>query len=93
MDDLRSRINVPIMLLHECSITSSKNEMSKEYRDDLIGFHQERAESYFSKQIAKSKAIHKYEDIKFHLILFPVPNKQIIVDAFTENVSLFKAQA
>ena len=93
LDDLRSRINVPIMLLHQCSITSSRSEMSKAYKDELIEFHQERAEAYFSKQIAKSSDVYKYESVKFHLILFPVPNKQIIVDSFTKNMNFLKAQA
>lgn len=72
IDEIRSRIHVPIMLLHQCSITSGKSEMSKAYKDELIEFHQERAESYFSKQIGQSSVVYKYEDINFHLILFPV---------------------
>ncbi|OLP44551.1 hypothetical protein BJF95_08550 [Rhizobium oryziradicis] len=93
IDELRSRIHVPIMLLHECSITSGKTEMSKAYKDELIEHHRERAEAYFSKQIGKSSGVYKYKEIKFHLILFPVPDKQIIVDAFTKNVSFYKEQA
>ncbi len=90
IDKLKSRIHVPILVIHECEITFDETELTFQYRQKLIDFHQERAEAYFTKQMAKSHTLHKYDDITFHAILVPVPNKKLIVDAFTQHVALFK---
>ncbi|WP_234843235.1 DUF1837 domain-containing protein [Sinorhizobium meliloti] len=90
IDKLKSRIHVPILVIHECEITFDETELTIQYRQKLIDFHQERAEAYFTKQMAKSHTLHKYHDITFHAILVPVPNKKLIVDAFTQHVALFK---
>jgi hypothetical protein len=44
----------------------------------------------FKKQIGKMHSIFKYSDIQFHLILFPVPNKDTIVDAFLEEANHYR---
>lgn len=90
IDKLKSRIHVPILVVHECVITSAASDVTMQYRQEMIEFHQERAEVYFSKQLAKSHTLYKYDDINFHAILVPVPNKKLIVDAFTKRVALFK---
>lgn len=93
IDYLKPKLHIPILLLHECKITASNNELTQGYRDEVIKFHQERAESYFQKQINKvEKSIFKYSEIHFHLILFPVPSKQPIVDSFVQNVVHYKNQ-
>jgi hypothetical protein len=93
LDIIKSRIHVPILILHECDTTSTTSEICAEYRDKMVEFHQDRAEAYFTKQLARSSEIFKYDQIKFHIILFPVPKKKIIVDAFLANVSFYKGQA
>lgn len=92
IDNLKSRIHIPILLLHECPTTANAESLTEAYKAELCAFHKERAESYFSKQIAKSGDIHKYDDINFHLILFPVPSKKMIVDAFIDAVAFYKGQ-
>ena len=92
IDNLKSKIHIPILLLHECSITSDTTELSDAYKAEVIAFHKDRANAYFLKQIAKSGAVHKYKDINFHIILFPVPNKKKIVDTFVKAVSFYKGQ-
>ncbi|WP_159831847.1 DUF1837 domain-containing protein, partial [Novosphingobium sp. TCA1] len=93
IDHLKPRIHVPILLLHQCADTAACAELSDEYKKQILTHHIDRAESYFSKQLAGSAHVHKYNDIKFHLILFPVPDKKMIVDAFVGAVSYFKGAA
>ncbi len=90
IDDLKSKIHVPILLLHECDLTSTASEISPEYTQALITYHKERALAYFTKQIELLGSIHKYALLTFHLILFPVPKKQPIVDKFVSQVKLYR---
>ncbi|GHB40074.1 hypothetical protein GCM10007094_31700 [Pseudovibrio japonicus] len=93
IDQLKPRIHIPILVLHECSTTSHANELTDTYKADIAAFHKGRADAYFIKQKAKSGQVHKYEDLNFHIILFPVPNKKKIVDAFVKAVAFYKEQA
>ncbi|WP_156101807.1 HamA C-terminal domain-containing protein [Tepidicaulis marinus] len=92
IDNLKSKIHIPILLLHECPITSNTKDLTDAYKIEIATFHKNRADAYFLRQIAKSKSVHKYDDLNFHLILFPVPNKKKIVDAFVQAVAFYKGQ-
>lgn len=92
IDTIKHKINIPILLLHECAITKSQSEMSQDYKADISNYHTERATSYFKKQLKKINQLHKYNEIKFHIILFPVPCKKTIVDKFLSNVKHYKEQ-
>ncbi|AVR69856.1 TPA: DUF1837 domain-containing protein [Pseudomonas aeruginosa] len=93
IDSLKSKINIPILLLHECEVTAVAHSADDEYKEKIISYHLGRAKSYFEKQIESlSSAIAYYEKIKFHVILFPVPSKSIIVDKFVEGVAYYKGQ-
>lgn len=85
IDKIKPILHIPIILLHECEITASSNEMSEDYKAQIIAKHKERAESYFAKQIEKCKDVAKYSEIKFHMILFPVPCKETVVDKFIKR--------
>jgi hypothetical protein len=92
IDKLKPKLHIPILLLHECSKTKDCTELTDNYKNNIIAYHKDRAQSYFSKQISKIGTIHKYSDITFHLILFPVPDKKEIVDKFIFNVEHYKNQ-
>ncbi|CAA7617096.1 conserved hypothetical protein [Magnetospirillum sp. UT-4] len=92
IDNLKPKIHIPILILHECATTSGTKDLTDAYKAEIIAFHKERAEAYYLKQIAKSGGIHKYSDITFHIILFPVPSKTKIVDAFVQVVAFYKGQ-
>lgn len=93
LDEIKSKIHIPIFILHECEITKKSTSNSKQYKDDVMSMHADRATAYFDKQIKKlSATYHKYADIKFHIILFPVPDKQAIVDKFISNVEHMRDQ-
>lgn len=93
IDDLKPKLHIPILLLHQCEITKSFKEMSDEYKGQIIKYHKNRAQAYFTKQISKlSESINKYSSISFHLILFPVPDKETIVEKFIKTVEFYKGQ-
>jgi len=92
IDALKPKIHIPILLLHECSITSGASDLTDAFKDEIIAFHEDRAVAYFQKQNAHSGSVHKYDDLHFHIILFPVPSKEVIVEAFTKTVAFYKGQ-
>lgn len=92
IDEIKSRINIPILLLHECSTTAAAQGLSDAYRAEIAEFHKDRATAYFTKQLAQKGKVHKYDDVRFHIILFPVPSKKKIVDAFVDVVTFYKGQ-
>ena len=92
IDNLKSKIHIPILLLHECPSTAATGELSDTYKNSISTFHKKRAEKYFTKQLAKSGDIKRYTDINFHIILFPVPNKKTIVDKFVHAVEFYKGE-
>jgi len=91
-DLLKPILHVPILLLHECEITKKHNSLTEQYKSEIIKYHKQRAESYFKKHLKKCNKIFKYSEIKFHIILFPVPDKNKIVDKFVSNVEHYKNQ-
>lgn len=92
IDNLKSKIRIPILILHECKLTADETEMSEEYKSEISGLHKGRAEAYFKKQYSKGSSLHNYGKVNFHLILFPVPSKERIVKAFVNAVAFYKGQ-
>lgn len=91
IDTLKPRIRVPILLLHECSITADASDLTEEYLDAISEFHRARAKSYFTKQNRKlSRSVHKYNELHFYLILFPVPEKKRLVDSFVRTTGFYQ---
>ena len=92
IDHIKSKIHVPILLLHECSITASAKEMDGSYRASVRKYHLERATEYFKRQIeALSGTVTKYSEVKFHIILFPVPDRGKLIEQFSKEVGFYKA--
>lgn len=93
MDTIKPKLHIPILLLHECSITNETTSLTREYKDEILLFHKDRAQAYFQKQLSKfGESLWKYSEINFHIILFPVPSKKLIVDKFIANVEFYKNQ-
>ena len=91
IDHIRAILNIPILLLHECSITNVATHLTDEYIEQIKEFHKDRATQYFKKQIKKCTNVDKYSEIKFHIILFPVPHKQKIVDKFKNKTNVYRS--
>lgn len=85
-DRLKPKLHIPIFILHECDIVAGKNDFDDGLRDELIEHHKERANVFFKKQIEQLQSITKYDQISFTLILFPVPNKEDILDRYISRV-------
>ncbi|WP_210494324.1 HamA C-terminal domain-containing protein [Pantoea ananatis] len=92
IDNIKQKINIPILIIHECNITSKAACISEEYKKEIIDFHKERAVAYFRKNRQKIQNLFGYDKITFHLILFPVPNKKSIIDNFVKSVIFYKEQ-
>lgn len=93
IDSLKPHLHIPILLLHECTLTKNCTSLTETYKSSIIDYHKKRAKAYFKKQVkALGGSVAQYSDINFHLILFPVPNKAEIVNKFLENVTHYKGQ-
>lgn len=93
MDSIKPRINVPILLLHECPITASASALTAAYRAALVESHKARATAYFERQIkALAHTVNLYDQVKFHIILFPVPNREELVKVFSSHAKHLKGQ-
>ena len=92
IDNIKPKVHIPILLLHECEITKNTASLGGAYITEIIEYHKERATAYFKKQISNIGDIPQYKDIKFHIVLFPVPDKKTIIDKFILNVEHFKGQ-
>ncbi|OHE08975.1 MAG: hypothetical protein A2513_03080 [Sulfurimonas sp. RIFOXYD12_FULL_33_39] len=82
LDDIKQQLHVPILILHQCEITASNTESFDEYKKKMREEHIKKAEIFMKKQDIKLNSVYMYKEIKFHLILFPVPNKSELVDRF-----------
>lgn len=85
LDDIKQQLHVPILILHECNITKNNTDCYEDYKMKIEEEHIKKAETFMSKQDKKFKDVYNYHEIKFHLILFPVPDKSILVDRFDKK--------
>lgn len=91
IDKIKPKLHIPILLLHECKITSTTVEMTDDYREKIKEYHLDRAKTYFKKQIESLKeTVAMYSEITFHIILFPVPDREKIIKEFVAEVSHYK---
>lgn len=91
LDELKPHLCIPILLLHECVLTSSASIWTKEYESALIDHHRERALAYFNRQLSQiASVVSQYGDITFHVILLPVPDKKKVVEKFLATAKFHK---
>ena len=91
IDDLKPKLHIPILLLYQCQLTSTQTLLNDMYKEEIKNYHIARAESYFKKQIEKLGAtVHLYEQISFHIILFPIPTKKYATEKFISKVEFLK---
>lgn len=91
IDEIKPRLNVPILILHSCDHTKNARAVSEEYKANIVERHRERAKAYLEHQLAKlGTAVNLYESIRFHVILLPVPEKELVVSKFLKAVEFYK---
>jgi hypothetical protein len=91
IDKIKPILNIPILLLHECKITKGCTHLSDEYVQEIKNYHRDRATHYFKKQIEECSDVDMYSEIKFHIILFPVPEKERIVEKFIKKADVYRS--
>jgi len=82
LDEIKQQLHVPILILHQCDITKNNADSFDEYKKKIIKEHIKKAEVFMKKQDSKFSSVYMYKEIKFHLILFPVPDKLELVNRF-----------
>lgn len=91
IDRIKPLLHIPILILHECDITSRTKQLDEIYISSIKSYYIDRINSYYKKQINKcASEIHLYSEIHFHLMIFPVPKKSDIVDKFTNRAKIFR---
>lgn len=90
IDKIKPILNIPILLLYECEQTKLGTDLTSEYKQDVIAYHKDRATQYFKKQIQKCTGVHLYEKINFHIILFPIADKDKVVDKFIQIAKAYR---
>lgn len=91
IDRIKPKLNIPILLLHECEITKNCSSYTEEFINQIREYHCDRAKAYFSKQIEElEKEVCLYSAIRFHLILFGVPSKEEVVAKFISNAEHYR---
>ncbi|MBK1971841.1 HamA C-terminal domain-containing protein [Campylobacter sp. TTU_617] len=91
IDELKNILHIPISIIYQCSITEGNrdNRLSEEYKRKIVNFHQKQAEKAIEKITEELGDIHNIHEIKFHIILFPVPEKERIKDNFIKKIGSF----
>lgn len=91
IDELKPILHIPILLLHECQITQKETIFSNDYKRKIKEAHLNAAKRYFKGQTNALKLkVSLYGEIHFHLILFPVPRKQDVVEGFYRRIEPFR---
>lgn len=90
IDNIKPILNIPILLLYECEQTKLGTSLTADYKQGIIDYQKDRATQYFKKQIQKCTDVHLYEKINFHIILFPIADKDKIVDKFIQIAKAYR---
>lgn len=87
IDEFRKRLHVPILLVCEDEKVAQAEELDTDLRNYLRGKYIEGAQRFYEKLKAQlSTVIQQCRNVRFHLILFPIPS----VDAVNEQFSKLK---
>lgn len=84
LDEMKKILHIPISIIYECEKTKqhlakSPVEFNEVYKGSIIEFHKDKCNKLSKKIIDKFKNIPLIEYIKFHIIIFPIPDKQELV--------------
>lgn len=90
IDKIKPILHIPILLLYECERTKNTVELTSEYKEAIISYQKDRATEYFKRQISKCSIVHLYEKIHFHIILFPIADKDRVVDRFIKIAKVYR---
>lgn len=89
LDDFKTKLHIPIAVLYQCDITANNTKKDQAYMKIIKQKHEEIAKEYFKRHNNTLK-IDYIEVIKFHLILFPVPDKEKIIETHKRNINFYQ---
>lgn len=95
LDEIKKILHIPISIIYECKYTQTHLrkqpvEFDSTYKNILINKHKEKCEIMSQKLNNKLKNIPFVEKIKFHIIVFPIPNKQEIIQQIRNKFKDFQ---
>ena len=84
LDEMKKILHIPISIIYECKKTKQQLAnspvcFSDGYKKSIIEFHEDKCNKLSQNIINKFKDISLIEFIKFHIIIFPIPNKKELV--------------
>lgn len=92
IDKLKPHLHVPIMILYESARTKRETSYNLEYVEEMKAYYKDKLTAYVQKQILKCmNSVANYESITFHVLLFPVPDKDNIVTHFKETANALRS--
>lgn len=92
IDEIKDILNVPIFILHECDETKTAERINDEYKTKIAEYHAKITRDYLARQKKACGALDLYHKIKFHIILFPVPDKDAIVSRFIAEATHLRGE-
>ena len=90
IDDLKKILHVPISIIHQCEKTANIKELNADYKKTIKEFHENESKKFLDKIIQELKDIPYIEKIQFHIILFPVPDKNQLVKKIIDKMKAIK---
>ncbi|MBL7954473.1 MAG: DUF1837 domain-containing protein [Flavobacteriales bacterium] len=91
LDEIKSHLHVPILVLYECSQTATESILNDDYKLRVKSEQEGYISRYLSQQHQELSSLFCYQDITFHVILFPVPSKSTVLDAFINKAEHLRA--
>lgn len=82
LDEIFDRSCLPVLLTYDSKTTASFEEMSKEYKDELINEFRDHYGSFISKEIPGN--------LEIHLILVPLNTKEELVEELDKKLKVWQ---
>ncbi|STQ86835.1 DUF1837 domain-containing protein [Helicobacter muridarum] len=84
LDEMKKILHIPISIIYECDITKQHLQnypvcLDNNYKNLIIELHRNQCSKLSQKIISKLNDIPLIEYIKFHIMVFPIPNKKELV--------------
>ncbi|ELJ3961341.1 DUF1837 domain-containing protein [Campylobacter coli] len=79
LDNLKGILHVPISIIYDCDYTKKIEEITDDYKTTIKNFHKENGNKISEEIKNLLNEITYIDRIKFHIILFPIPNKEEII--------------
>lgn len=74
LDNIKKILHIPISIIYECKNTKETKELSNQYKEKIKQYHKEQATLLSQKLLEELNNIPHISEIKFHIIIFPIPD-------------------